>query len=123
MLPGVLTILRLETPNTEGPRLSHHPMWPGVPLHALDFAAQTTSTTVQLKKDKACTPTLPILLAFVLATGRLTRGGRQSLKHGLGAIKPRKHSVSAAQRQTCLHLFLAEPPARAPSLLLVAHKP
>ena len=33
MLPGVLTILRLETPNTEGPRLSHHPMWPGVPLH------------------------------------------------------------------------------------------
>ena len=68
---------------------------------------------LQLKKFKACTPTLPILLAFVLGTGRLTRGGRQSLKHGLGAIKPCKHSVSAAQRQTCLHLFLAEPPARA----------
>ena len=78
---------------------------------------------LQPKKFKACTPTLPILLAFVLGTGRLTRGGRQSLKHGLGAIKPCKHSVSAAQRQTCLHLFLAEPPARAPSLLLVAHKP
>ena len=50
---------------------------------------------------------------FVLGTGRLTRGGRQLLKHGLRAIKPCKHSVSAAQRQTCLHLFLAEPPARA----------
>ena len=122
-LPHTIPI-KLEAPKA----LEHKPRaslstCPKPSPETLDFAAHTTSKTVQLKKDKACTPTLPILLAFVLGTGRLTRGGRQSLKHGLGAIKPCKHSVSAAQRQACLHLFLAEPPARAPSLLLVAHKP